>query len=946
MSSPDKNPTHHFTSSAAAGGLQTTNLKTMPKSLDNSTETSSDPLEPHILEEEAFKAAYKAGNADYNDSAASKAQEKRSVKRKLKRAISNVKNKVGHEETSDKSSDEDYELDGTIKRTESGDHLRLVKTSSYKGNENEDSKKESNNDSLLKEKSNGKDSSESTNTSSTNPNEDNQTESPGDIEKDEIKTNESNSADSNNNKNDKSFDQKRHSSSESQKGNIIDREKKPAKLAKVDSKAKSADDNDNNNNTVDADSSDNSSHLAQNPDITAAAESPQTNSSKPNSPGDNHREEQLQKDISNSDSIKSSGNKNRIVEETPSSGTTAYETRVDSTSKDASGNSSTYDSENLGDITEGPSGTTYRNKSPGDIISLQSSSSEKLNADHKIGQMTGTSFPSSESPTTSTIGSKQKLNQKSSNVSDVEDSEVTSSLKINENDSSVINDSDSANKSNETASEVSDIHNNITESSLQPSSKEIDTTSTPVQPMKDDSSLQGDGLSNRNLQNTSSEFNYFNSPSNESKVAPDLLVSDSLPGNTDIKNDDADDSNHLDTSNDAGGSNHLDTASSGDFIAPNDASAFEKAPISESAAKTDGLTHQDGSSSFETFNLPGKKSKTGVVASHNKSGHSFTESEIRDKSKLPEQTSSHSRYSSHQQDSPGSTTEHPTELKTHLSSLNARDAKSNISSSFAGSNSSPKAEDIISEANENSKSFREKASGYVTPTAGTKVIHDERIDGEKASTHNKSFNSTSRGIPSNLETQIAKDPSPLDKFDFDLKPHDSQIAKIANLSLNEDQLEGITKPNNELSASPNAEEEKNYKVSSSSSQLRKSASTISDESQPSRRPIFEETKSELKEPIEYPFSNAQDTGIFDTSGNLPQTGAAKGVASLPIANEQGDQRVPRSGGISNSFDLGSNSARKRSQGSEVSTSSVASKNSFAMIAELQGLAQQSYNSHK
>ena len=81
MSSPDKNSTHHFTSSAAAGGLQTTNLKTMPKSLDNSTETSSDPLEPHILEEEAFKAAYKAGNADYNDSAASKAQEKRSVKK-------------------------------------------------------------------------------------------------------------------------------------------------------------------------------------------------------------------------------------------------------------------------------------------------------------------------------------------------------------------------------------------------------------------------------------------------------------------------------------------------------------------------------------------------------------------------------------------------------------------------------------------------------------------------------------------------------------------------------------------------------------------------------------------------------------------------------------------------------------------------------------------------
>lgn len=131
------------------------------------------------------------------------------VSKKLKRAISNVKNKVGHEETSDQSSDEDYELDGTIKRTESGDHLRLVKTSSYKGNENEDSKKESNNDSLLKEKSNGKDSSESTNTSSTNPNEDNQTESPGDIEKDEIKTNESNSADINNNKNDKSFDQKK-----------------------------------------------------------------------------------------------------------------------------------------------------------------------------------------------------------------------------------------------------------------------------------------------------------------------------------------------------------------------------------------------------------------------------------------------------------------------------------------------------------------------------------------------------------------------------------------------------------------------------------------------------------------------------------------------------------------------------------------------------------------
>ena len=31
------------------------------------------------------------------------------------------------------------------------------------------------------------------------------------------------------------------------------------------------------------------------------------------------------------------------------------------------------------------------------------------------------------------------------------------------------------------------------------------------------------------------------------------MVSDSLPGNTDIKNNDADDSNHLNTSNDAGG---------------------------------------------------------------------------------------------------------------------------------------------------------------------------------------------------------------------------------------------------------------------------------------------------------------------------------------------------------------------------------------------------------
>ena len=79
---------------------------------------------------------------------------------------------------------------------------------------------------------------------------------------------------------------------------------------------------------------------------------------------------------------------------------------------------------------------------------------------------------------------------------------------------------------------------------------------------------------------------------------------------------------------------------------------FEKAPISESAARQT-VIHQDGSSSFETFNLPGKKSKTGVIASDSKSGHSFTESEIRDKSKLPEQTSSHPRYSSHQQDSPG-----------------------------------------------------------------------------------------------------------------------------------------------------------------------------------------------------------------------------------------------------------------------------------------------------
>jgi hypothetical protein len=938
MSSPDENPTHHFTSSAAAGGLQTTNLKTMPKNSEKSTESSSDPLKPHIVEEEAFKAAYKAGNIDYNDSAAFKAQKKYSVKRKLKKAIGNVKNKVGHEEKSDQSSNEDYDLDGTIKRTESGNHLRLEKNSSHEENENEDDKEESNSDKLSKKEANEKDESKSTNASSTNPNEHKKIQSPGDIEKNKIETKENNLTGSKNSKNDDFFDQKRSSSFEPQKVNTVDREKEPTTSVKIDSKAKSANE-DKKNNSI------NSSQSAQKPDVSATAESPQTNSSKPDVPRDNHNEEKLQKGIPNSNSTNSSSkNENGIIERIFSAGIRVYETLFGSTSKDVSDNSSTSNKstdvyENLGDIAEGPSGTTYRKKSPGDIISLKSSSSEKLDADSQIGQTTDTSFlPSGAPPTCKTL-SKQKSNQKLSNVSNGQESGVPSISGINEKDSSVQNNPTSANKLKEAAGEMSDMHTRASEPSLKHFPKGIDPTSASVQPMKDDISLQDDGLSNRNLQKTSSGSTDSNSSAKDSKLAPGVPVSRSHPVDTDTKEHEnlylPAKSTVATTASD---SNHFDTSSSGYLVAPAEGGAFAKAPIDGSDAKTDFLTHKDGPSNTEAFHLSGKKSETDEVASHDKSGHTFTEPEIRDnKSKLPEQTSSHCRYPSHQKDSIVSNTEHPTELTKLPTYSHTREVKSNLSPSSARSNNFSEAEDITSDANESPKTSKEKTSTSADPAVGKKVTHDELINNEKASTHNKSFIPTSLGIPSGLETQIAKDPSLT--FDSNLKPDDPQIAKTVILPLNEDQLADTTKAKNELSAlSSNPDEMKNYKVTSSS-QARKPASTISVESQSNRQPIFEkEVKPEFQEPFEYPFSNAQDTGIFDSSGNPPQEGAVEGIASLPIASEQGDQRVPRSGGISN--------ARTKSQGSQTSTSSVTSKNNCAMIAELQGLAQQSYNSHK
>lgn len=350
---------------------------------------------------------------------------------------------------------------------------------------------------------------------------------------------------------------------------------------------------------------------------------------------------------------------------------------------------------------------------------------------------------------------------------------------------------------------------------------------------------------------------------------------------------------------------------------------------------------------------------------------------------LSEQKPSHLKHSKNQKSTILSINEQSNDFMKPLLSSASSDVKPEYSISPTGSHDLSKPAKIQSKFEEISKESRDKpltsadlAAGMKIPRVSTSHRHSihgldpslihPKPNSEKISTHERSLVLNNPTILPDLMTYIVDDSSFPMTLNSGLKPGDPRIVGKAIFPLNKDQLTMMKKDKNDLISS-DSQMFKNYQITPlSSCQVKRSSPTISVESQSIG-------KIEPEENIEFNFlqpskssSNTQSTGLFDNSntvkgdafggsffdpqstdlfnheGNLPKSEAVKGAAAYSY---QGDASVPRSDNINDTFEFDIRTPGKGSQ-SKGSTSSASSNNSFAMIAELQGLAQQSYINQK
>lgn len=348
-----------------------------------------------------------------------------------------------------------------------------------------------------------------------------------------------------------------------------------------------------------------------------------------------------------------------------------------------------------------------------------------------------------------------------------------------------------------------------------------------------------------------------------------------------------------------------------------------------------------------------------------------------------EQKPSHLNHPSDQKSTILQFNEQSSELIKPLLSSVSSDIKPEYSISPTESYDLSKPADFQSKFKEISKEPRDKHLTSADLAAGMKVprispglrhsIHGfdpslihPKPESEKISTQERSSVSNNQNISPDLMTCIADD-SPLPMtLNSDLKPGDPRIVGKAIFALNKNQVAMMKKDMNEL-VSSDSQKFVNYQITPSSSRrAQRSSQTISVESRPiGKTKPEEEIEFKLLQPFEgssnthstglfgnsnivkgdafgSPSFDPQSTDLFDHKGNLPQSETVKGATAY---SDQGDQSVPRSGNINDTFEFDTRTPRKGSQ-NKGSTSSASSNNSFAMTAELQGLTQQSYINQK
>lgn len=379
MSTTERNNTDSLPSS------RTTNLKTISKEGKN-FETPLDPLEPHDIEKEAFKAAYKAGNTDYNNHVEIKCRERRSIKTKIKKAFGKVNNepKNNNEENPVYPSDEVDELVEKMRHSQSGNHLEIVEDASSNKKSNLTGRKNRSHDSLSKEKVHNKvEYPESSKTGSDT------TVS--------LKSSDSKAVkDNNNNK----LEHKRICSTDSKKSiddNFSEKSKshstKSQSIIPAERKTKLSESCEAKNNA---------SYPNSNIDTQKANNNHGIDSIYPNRESENLENTSSLHETSSSPDVYShhlsnkkfqnntpvaenhSGTTNNTAEKIFSAGTAIYKTLFRTNSESTSDYSNTLTkplSKNynlLGDIIEGPSGTTYCKKLPKDITLTKKSSFENI----------------------------------------------------------------------------------------------------------------------------------------------------------------------------------------------------------------------------------------------------------------------------------------------------------------------------------------------------------------------------------------------------------------------------------------------------------------------------------------------------------------------------------------------------------------------------------------
>lgn len=379
MSTTEKNNTDSLPSS------RTTNLKTISKEGKN-FKTPLDPLEPHDIEKEAFKAAYKAGNTDYNNHASTKCKERRSIKTKIKSALGKVKNEPenNNEEDLVYSSDEVDELVGKMRHSQSGNHLEIVEDESSNKKSNLTGRQISSHASLSKENVHDNvkhPESPKTDSDTAVSLKSSDSEVVKDNDNNKLEGKKACSTD-----NEKSLDY--NFSEKNQKHSTKSQGITPTESKMKLSKSCGAKNNvtypnsnidtqkANNNHSIDSIHPNRESHI------------PKTTSSfqETSSSSEVHSSHFSDKKVQNDTPVAKnySGTTNNIAEKVFSAGTAIYETLFGTNSESTSDDSNTSTkplSKNhnlLGNIIEGPSGTTYCKKSPKDITLTKNSSSEKV----------------------------------------------------------------------------------------------------------------------------------------------------------------------------------------------------------------------------------------------------------------------------------------------------------------------------------------------------------------------------------------------------------------------------------------------------------------------------------------------------------------------------------------------------------------------------------------